>query len=145
MPLLCHILDSAMAPFVLYVVIVKVDKPECERQHQLVRRYVTAVKNHVGFRETIDDAVKRREDSWNEKVTFETHELLKVTFTDEGVSELTTRSCCGDDYFSPTLYKKRFTDTKIDWKVWHYIGSLPLPGHVAYDDKIFTAEWLSFV
>ena len=134
MPLLCYILDSAMASFVLYVVIVKVDKLECERQHQLVRQYVTVAKNHVGFRETIDDAVKRREHSWKEKVTLETHELLKVTFTDEGVSELTTRFCCGGDYFSSTLYKKRFTDTNIDWKVWHYIGSLPLPGHVAYDE-----------
>ena len=131
-----------MASLVLYVVIIKGDKTECERHHQVLRRYVTAKNNHVGLRETIEDAVLRRKESWGETVGPETHELLKVTFTEEGVGKLTMRFCGGDDRYFSTLFKKTFPDKKIDWKVWHYIGSLPLPGHPAYDEKIFIAEWL---
>ena len=131
-----------MPPLVLYVVISKGDKDECERQKQVLRRYVTPKWNYVGLRETIDAAIKRRNDSWAETVKDETHELLKVTFTEVGVGRLTMRARCGDDRFCSTLFKKTFTGTTTDWMTWHYMGSLPLPGHSAYNEDIFTVEWL---
>jgi hypothetical protein len=137
-----HIPDSAMCPLVLYVVINKVDQPGCVLQKKLARRHVTAAKNYVGLRETEADAVQRREKSWTEKVTCETHVLLKLTFTEVGLGRLTRQICPGVDFFTSRMYKKTFTDPTTDWKIWHYVGDLPLQGDDADDETNFTAEWL---
>jgi hypothetical protein len=131
-----------MDALVLYVVINKGDKPECLLQKQLVRRFVTAKGNYVGLREIEADAVERRATNWGETVTYETHEVVKVTFTEVGLGRLTAQSCPGADFFTSRMYKKKFNCTETDWKTWHYVGNLPLPGDDAYDETIFTAVWL---
>ena len=55
---------------------------------------------------------------------------------------LVLRISAPEDHFASTLSKKvYFTDTKTDWKVWHFVGDLPLPGHELYDEMVYTAEW----
>jgi hypothetical protein len=128
---------------VLYVIICKDDKAECVRNCAIPRRYVTPVKNYIGLREKVSDAVERRQKIWGCAVTDDTHEVLKVTVTLEGVADLVLRASASEDHFASTLYKKPYyRDKDTDWKVWHYIGDLPLQGNVTYDEKLYTAEWL---
>jgi hypothetical protein len=127
---------------VLYVIICKDDKAECLRNRAVPRRYVTPHKNYIGFRETVGDAVERRKQIWRGEVTDDTCEVLKVTVANEGVAYLVLRASAPEDHFASTLYKKPYYGDKItDWKVWHYIGDLPLQDHDTYDEKLYTAEW----
>ena len=104
-------------------------------------RYVSCCR-YVGLRETLEDAIKRRDDKWAEKILAEAHEVLKITFTTVGVGTLTIRACCGADHFCSTLFKKIFTDPTTDWKIWHYMGILPLVGHDDFNKEIYDYEWL---
>jgi hypothetical protein len=131
-----------MGSLVLYVLIHKGDKETCVRVKEVPTRFVNAKWKYVGLRETIEAAIKRRNDTWDEKVKAETHEVLKVEFTEVGVGRLTIRACCGDDHFCSTLFKKKFTDPTTDWKTWHYMGSLPLPGHPEFNEENCSIEWL---
>jgi hypothetical protein len=142
-----HFYLSAMA-LLLYLIIHKADKEECERLFAVQRRYVTPKMNYIGLRESLAGAVERRRKAWGEvepeRITDETHIGLKVIVTREGVADLVLRISAPEDHFASTLSKKvYFTDTKTDWKVWHFVGDLPLPGHELYNEKVYTAEWIS--
>jgi hypothetical protein len=79
-----------------------------------------------------------------EAVTDDTHIGLKVTITLEGVAELVLRISPLEDYSASTLSKKPcYGDKKIDWKVWHFVGDLPIQGHASYDEMVYTVEWIS--
>ena len=112
---------------VLYVIIFKEDKAESLRNCAIPRRYVTPSKNCIGFRETVGDAVEARQTIWRGVVTDDSHAVLKLTVTLEGVARR----------FSKAYYR----DKDTDWKVLHYIGDLPLQGNDTYDEKLYTAEW----
>ena len=133
---------------VLYLIIRKADKDECVRQCAVQRRYVTPKMNYIGLRESVAGAVERRRKAWGEDepepVTDDTHIGLKVTVTREGVADLVLRISAPEDHFASTLSKKfYYGDKKTDWKVWHFVGDLPLQGHDSYDEKVYTAEWIS--
>ena len=81
-----------------------------------------------------------------EPVTDDTYIGLKVTVTHEGVADLVLRISSPEDHFASTLSKKFYpSDKKTDWKVWQSVGDLPLEGHDLYDEKVYTAEWISLV
>jgi hypothetical protein len=130
---------------VLYLIIRKNDREECMRQFAVPRRYVTPKWNYIGLRESVAEAVERRRKTWGEQeVTDDTHIVLKVTVTRVGVSVLTLRASAREDSFASTLYKKPTYGVKLDdWKVWHFVGDLPLQGHAGYDEKVYTAQWMS--
>jgi hypothetical protein len=135
---------------VLYLVIHKDDQVACELASAVQRRYVTPWANYIGLRETLADAVDRRLKIWGgeeiEPVTDDTHVGLRVTITSHGVDELVRRISAPDDCFSSTLFKKKFpTDKKTDWKVWHFVGDLPLKDHPLYDPNVYTAEWIPLI
>jgi hypothetical protein len=135
---------------VLYLVMHKDDQAACDEAKAVQRRYVTPWQNYIGLRETLADAVDRRLKIWGgegiEPVTDDTHVGLRVTITSHGVDELVRRICAADDCFSSTLFKKIFpTDKKTDWKVWHFVGDLPLKGHPLYDTNVYTAEWIPLI
>jgi hypothetical protein len=141
-----HIYFLAMA-LVLYLVIHKEDQAACDLALAVQRRYVTPKWNYIGLRETLADAVERRYTTWGGKevelVTNDTHVGLRVTITSHGVAELVRRISAPEDCYSSTLFKKIFpNDKKFDWKVWHYVGDLPLKGHALYDTNVYEAEWI---
>ncbi len=61
-------------------------------------------------------------------------------------ADLVSRYGASEDPFAFMLYKKRYyRDKETDWKVWYYIGGLPLQGNVTYGQKFDTAEWTTLV
>jgi hypothetical protein len=135
---------------VLYLVMHKDEQAACDEAKAVQRRYVTPWQNYIGLRETLADAVDRRLKIWGgeeiEPVTDDTHVGLRVTITSQGVAELVLRICAAGDCFSSTLFKKKFsTDKNTDWKVWHFVGDLPLKGHPLYDTDVYTAEWIQLI
>jgi hypothetical protein len=132
---------------VLFLIIRKEDKPACLLECAVHRRYVTPKWNYIGLRETLAGAVERRRKAWGEGelelVTDDTHVGLKVTVTSKGVADLVRRISAPEDSFASTLSKKcYYGDKKYDWKVWHFVGDLPLKGHELYDENVYTAEWI---
>jgi hypothetical protein len=118
------------------------------RQSAVPRRYVTAKLNYIGLRESVAEAVERRRKTWGEEepkpVTDATHIVPKVIVTRYGVAELTLRYSAPEESFASTLYKKPTYGAKMDdWKVWHFVGDLPLQGHARYDEKVYIAQWMS--
>ena len=135
---------------VLYLIVRKDDQAECVRENAVQRRYVTPTMNYIGLRESLSGAVERRRKAWSEKVpdpvTDDTYIGLRVTVTHEGVADLVLRISSPEDHFASTLSKKLYpSDKQTDWKVWHFVGDLPLEGHESYDAKVYTAEWISLV
>jgi hypothetical protein len=91
--------------------------------------------------------VQRRQKVWGneevELVTDDTHVGLRVTVTSKGMVKLLLRISVPDDCFSTTICKKILpSDKKFDWKVWHFVGDLPLKGHALYGTNVYTAEWI---
>jgi hypothetical protein len=132
---------------ILYLVIHKEDQSACELAFAVQRRYTTPWWNYIGLRETLADAVQRRQKVWGneevELVTDDTHVGLRVTVTSKGMVKLLLRISVPDDCFSTTICKKILpSDKKFDWKVWHFVGDLPLKGHALYDTNVYTAEWI---
>jgi hypothetical protein len=132
---------------ILYLVIHKEDQAACELAFAVQRRYTTPKWNYIGLRETLADAVQRRQKVWGneevELVTDDTHVGLRVTVTSKGMVKLLLRISVPDDCFSTTICKKILpSDKKFDWKVWHFVGDLPLKGHALYDTNVYTAEWI---
>ena len=99
---------------------------------------MTALWNYIGLRESVAEAVERRRKTWGEpEVTDDTHIVLKVSVTRVGVSVLTLLTTAREDFSSSTLYKKPTNGvTLVDWKVWHFVGDLPLEFHAGYDEKV---------
>jgi hypothetical protein len=130
---------------VLYLIIRKDDLAQCTRQLAVPRRYVTAKWNYIGLRESVAEAVERRRKTWGEsEVTDDTHIVLKVIVTHIGVSVLTRLTSAPEDFFASTLYKKPTNGvTLVDWKVWHFVGDLPLEGHTGYNEEVYTVQWMS--
>ena len=133
---------------VLYLIIRKDDLAQCTRQLAVPRRYVTAKWNYIGLRESVAEALERRRKTWGEQapqpVTDDTHIVLKVIVTHIGVSVLTRLTSAPEDFFASTLYMKPTNGVTLDdWKVWRFIGDLPLEGHAGYDEKVYTAQWMS--
>ena len=123
---------------ILYLVIHKEEQAACELAFAVQRRYTIPKWNYIGLRETLADAVQRRQKVWGneevELVTDDTHVGLRVTVTSKGMAKLVLRISAPDDCFSSTLCKKIFpSDKKFDWSVWHFVGDLPLKGHALYD------------
>ena len=105
---------------------------------------MTALWNYIGLRESVAEAVERRRKNWGEsEVTDDTHIVLKVIVTHVGVSVLTRLASAPEDFYASTLYKKPTNGvTLVDWKVWHFVGDLPLEGHAGYNKEVYTAQWL---
>ena len=82
--------------------------------------------SYVGLREQPVDAVHRYNLSFPVGVTTESHVLLEVTFTAEGLARYCTEVTDAADGFAPRLAKRVYTDTSRDWGAWHFMGGLPL-------------------
>ena len=52
-------------------------------------------------------------------------------------------TCAGVEHaFAPVLTKVIYYNDETDWKVWHFLGDLPL-AHVAPDGQMYlTTEWM---
>ena len=53
-----------------------------------------------------------------------------------------TTCACVEHAFAPVLTKVIYYNDETDWKVWHFLGDLPL-AHVAPDGQMYlTTEWM---
>ena len=52
--------------------------------------------------------------------------ILQLNFTELGVARFTVETCGPEHYFSSRLRKPTYGDKAVDWKVWHFVGDLPI-------------------
>ena len=60
------------------------------------------------------------------KLSSHTDALLRICFTAAGLAEYATTVTTAQGNFKPKLYKNVYNDSATDWKVWHFVGELPL-------------------
>ena len=103
---------------------------------------VTPGRNYVGLREDWYQAVLRAY-HWSKgvEVTSKTHILLKVHFSDAAFLHYATTSAGYENNFSPVLFKKVYDKYTGDWKVWHFVGNLPMHLETSPGVLLVSSEW----
>ena len=48
----------------------------------------------------------------------------------------------GAGNFKPKLYKNVYNDSATDWKVWHFVGALPLTENDEHGKPLVFTDWL---
>ena len=118
----------AAPALVLYVAINKEDMPSYVATGLLPRRHVGG-RCYIGLRERPEDAFERASLSLQgiESVSKSTHVVLEWRLSAAALARFVT-TCAGSEHsFASVLYKQTYSDT-YDWKVWRYLGDLPLRG-----------------
>jgi hypothetical protein len=132
-------------PKVLYLVINKLDKAACESSRLVPLRYTKATAKYTGLREMKKDASERYESIFtSETVTADTHVMLKVTFTIDGVDHYMLTARDGNKAGLPILSKIMNGD-ETDWGKWHFQGELPLDVANGEEKPLIQFEWVAIV
>ena len=97
---------------------------------------------YIGLREDWYEAVLRARLFANgAEVTSESHILLKIQFSAAGFMHYSTTSAGRAYAFSPVLYKKVYSKETGDWKVWHFLGDLPMRWEASPGVLLVSSEW----
>ena len=107
----------------LYKAVLKIDKPVFQAAGYYPVKQSGPDAGHIGLRETPADALDRA-GLFHEIVCKESHCLLRVEFTPQGIAHFVSR-CQGSDHnHQSTLFKKTYKGS-TDWGVWHFLDNLP--------------------
>ena len=127
---------------VVYVVVEKVDQCGIQAGRKLLQRYVSPGRSYIGLREHASDAIERATYWSAEAATSATHIGLKISFTAAGFAYFAMRSAGADHAYVPILNKQVYRDTSRDWKVWHFLGDLPLDIVDDHGEAMLVSEWV---
>ena len=109
---------------VLYVSVHRDDVNACQTTGLLPRRYAGG-RNYIGLREKPEDALERASMLKTDDVSKSTHALLEWRLSAAALAHFVTTCSGPENHFASMLNKKTFSGT-TDWKVWHFLGDLPL-------------------
>ena len=110
----------------LFLAVHKDDKEQCVRSGSVPTRYASPGNDIIGLRETPEAAIERYRLNFGKDVPKESLVILQLKFSAIGLSRFTVETCGPEHCFSSRLQKKTYRDKEVDWKVWHFVGDLPL-------------------
>ena len=112
---------------------IKMTRRKSEINGFVARRYVGGC-DYIGLRERPQEALERAA-YLEESASKATHLLLEWHLSSEALAHYVA-TCAGPEHsFKSVLFKKNYSGT-YDWKVWHFLGDLPLRGPgVQYEFK----------
>ena len=110
----------------LWLVVHQDDFAGFQRSGSVQVRMVTPKKDYIGLRESPEEAFKRYQLIFGDKVPTAELVMVCVEFTETGFAHYASDICDASHFFCPRLSKKIFDDSTTDWGVWHFIGDLPL-------------------
>ena len=102
--------------FVVSVAVHKGGKEACVHMGRVPTRFVSPKK----------DAIERYRLNFGHNVPKESLAILQLNFTELGVARFTVETCGPEHHFSSRLRKQTYGDKAVDWKVWHFVGDLPI-------------------
>ena len=129
------------AALTAWTVVAKMDRPACQAAGTVLARYVTPGSDYVGLRQRPEDALERARMISAQPVGGDTHILLKTTFSAAGFACYATLLTDQAHKFVPVLHKKVYNDSSHDWRVWHFVGDLPL-SVVVDGQALIASEWV---
>ena len=105
---------------------------------------VPCTRGYIGLRESPAEALDRVRLATGVPADKDTHALLQIVFTCVGVAHFAT-TCAGlEQRYSPLLTKRTYRDD-TDWKVWHFLGDLPLRLEHESGELMVFSSWRSVV
>ena len=124
---------------VLYKAVALADVPVLEAANAIPTKIEGPDAGHIGLRETPAMALESAT-IFPHKVQNDTHILLELEFSLQGVAYFVKRCQGKDQQFSPTLFKRVHLD-KINWGVWHFLDDLPLHAENEKGEQLITSRW----